>query len=353
MSQISGIVLLLTLLSTFVSSIPFKTIDQPSENVGLHTTYLFPNLTWVENLAVRSNGRILVTHLQEPEVLQIDSQAGPVTAELIYRFPNALGVSGIAEYAPNVFAVNVGNFSLQTLEAETGSYSVWNIDMSDCDYDGEAAHVEKVVNLAEARLLNGKVALPARPSIVLLADSVAGVIWSLNTTTKAYSIAIQNPYLSANQSAPAVFGVNGLRFAPGDNEHLYFTNTFRHPILSRIPIDPLTGHQTGHVEVIVNEPLLDDIAPDDLAIDAEGRYAYVTSTSHQLLRITIPSGKTEIVAGEPETRVLPGPTSAQFGRTKGDVERGRLYISTNGGLAAPPEGGIVGGGVYAIDTIDL
>ena len=89
----------------------------------LHDVWQFPNGTWVENLAVRSNGQILATLLSIPELYQVDPIGGQ-HPQLIHRFPMVTGLTGITEVEKDVFVVIAGNWSLKTLSTTPGSYSM-------------------------------------------------------------------------------------------------------------------------------------------------------------------------------------------------------------------------------------
>lgn len=79
----------------------------------LRTVYQFPNPTWVENLAVRSNGHLLLTLLSTPDLYQLDPNSGSTAgAKLVYHFPEYTGLCGIVEIENDVFAVVAGNLTL-------------------------------------------------------------------------------------------------------------------------------------------------------------------------------------------------------------------------------------------------
>ena len=338
--------------------------DKPGDSI-VRKIYQFPNETWIENLVVRANGKILVTLISTPEVWEIDPFATPTTAELIYHFPDAISCAGIAEYAPDSFAVNVGNFSDKTFKYDVGSYSVWSIDMRshwkggwDKTHHGGRHHekpkVHKIADVPSAKFLNGMTTLPGSPNMVLLADSAAGLIYRLDTVTGAYSVAIDDPALKPNTSAPVLLGVNGIHTRPGDDEFIYFTNTLMAPAFSRIPINPRTGAKKGPDEVVVESVAALGGGPDDFCFDRTGKAAYIADGAlYGLLKVAVASGETEVVVGgTPKSRVV-GQTACNFGRTKEDVEKGTLYITTNGGIEAPPPRGIFGGCVFALDTTEL
>lgn len=199
---------------------PAQTIlatDSDPTNPGrshVYTAYQFPDITWIENLAVRQNGNILVTLLNTPEVWEID----PFThaAELIYHFPNVTGAAGIAEVSPDVFTVAVGNFSVATGTTVPGTFSVWSIDLT-----RHQARVRKITDNPAARELNGMAVLPTQPNTVLVGDSGLGLLWRLNTKTGVYRVAIEISEFKPNTSAILDIGVNGIHCRDG---YLYFTN---------------------------------------------------------------------------------------------------------------------------------
>ena len=349
-------------VSVLVSAHPLQARQGHPGDSLVRTIYQFPNETWVENLAVRANGKILVTLISAPEVWQVDPFASPVSAELVHRFPDATSLLGIAEYAPDVFGVNVGNFSDQTLTSEAGSWSVWSLSMRS-EWDGHhhgsnhASHgpaAHKITDIPSARFLNGMTNLPANPGALFLADSGAGLIYSLDPVTGAYSVAVDDPALKPNASVPIVIGVNGIHFRPGVDDYVYFTNTFQRPMFSRIAVDPTTGVQTGPDEVVVESFADLKGVPDDFIIDNTGAVAYIADGALDgMLKVDLGSGETEVLLGGTKKSEVYGQTACAFGRTKEDVQKGTLYITNDGGIAVPPPQGIVGGGVYALDTAEL
>lgn len=93
----------------------------------IHLVHEFPKGTWVENLAVRSNGQILVTLLTSNELIQLDplSFLKPVVVTII---PNTTSCLGIRELDPNHFYVLCGTV-IKPLNTIKGSYSVWHIEI--------------------------------------------------------------------------------------------------------------------------------------------------------------------------------------------------------------------------------
>jgi hypothetical protein len=105
--------LLLTILAILSSNVEAKPLSIRNESfkAPTHVIYEFPLGTWIENIAVRANGRLLVTLLNVPDLYLID----PFHANnsvLVHSFPDVLGLSGIAEVTPDIFTVSSSNFSL-------------------------------------------------------------------------------------------------------------------------------------------------------------------------------------------------------------------------------------------------
>ena len=95
---------LLSLLSSFTTAL------YPTQQI-----YQFPIGTWLENLAIRPCGSILVTSLTSPSIYQINPFTNPVQETLIHNFTDATWTLGITQTIPDTFYVTVANGRLQTL----------------------------------------------------------------------------------------------------------------------------------------------------------------------------------------------------------------------------------------------
>ncbi|KAK5681246.1 hypothetical protein LTS10_007008 [Elasticomyces elasticus] len=321
-----------------------------SSDATVETVYQFKNESWVENIAVRGNGKVLVTLITAPEVWEIDPTTH--TAELIYSFPDAIAATGITEVTDDVFAVAIGNWSLETAAGTKGSWSIWTIDYRSrqtWSKHHNPPSIIKVTDIPEAVFLNGLTALPALPDTVLAGDSELGLVNRVNTHTGAHSVAIQDSAFAANTTTAALLGINGIHVRDG---YLYFTNSFSASLVyGRIPISD-NGSATGLVQTIVaTPPYPTNIGyhADDFALDENGNAWITTDASSTLVKAT-PGGNVTTIEGGLQAAVVAGCTSAAFGRTRG--KRATLYITTNGGLVVPPVGGIVGGKVLALNTRD-
>ena len=311
---------------------------------GVRTLYQFPKDTWVENIAVRPTGQFLITLLDPtPDLYQIDpfiSQA-PI---LVCRFPDALGALGIAEIEPDVFAVITGNSTIQIVP---GSFSVWKVDMRTFNAsNGSPATISKITDIPEAQLLNGAALLNQGSGIVLLAESIGGFAWGLNTRTGEYAKVLENP-LTKGGAGP-VPGINGIHVR---DSFVYFTNSAQR-LLARVPVHLTNGTAAGPYEVVAQ---LNASFVDDFAL-ASRDIAYVaTNFDNTIVKVRTAgkdAGTSSIVEGNIHSTAFAGTTSAAFGRTASDCKV--LYVTTTGGLGAPVNGSIVEGGkVLAVDTAML
>jgi hypothetical protein len=107
----------------------------------------------------------------------------------------------------------------------------------------------------------------------------------------------------------------------------------------------------------VRIPLNDDFSPgspevfmtsinlDDFAFDNHGNMYGTTHVYNCVVKIT-PERVVTVIAGLAEG--VAGCTAVAFGRT--DADNNTIYVTTNGGLSAPPEGGIQPARVVKIDV---
>lgn len=98
--------LLLTALATLSSNAEAKPLSFQMQNTTatapVQILQEFPLGSWVENMAIRSNGQLLVTMLTVPDLYLID----PFTKDiaLVASFPEVIGLAAITEVTPDVFA---------------------------------------------------------------------------------------------------------------------------------------------------------------------------------------------------------------------------------------------------------
>ena len=321
-------------LSHRVSAAPYS---HSSLKSPIRTTYQFPNETWVENIAVRSSGQLLVTIITSPDLYQVDPFSS-APASLVHSFPHAQSTLGITEVQPDIFAVIVGNLSIETFSSINGSYSLWKVDLREAIPNPV---VTKITDIPKASSLNGLTLVAPLSPYVLASDSVLGVVWRINYHTGEYKIVLENTLMAPAPGQETELGINGVHTR---KRYLYFTNSFQF-IFARVPIS-LEGTAIGPYEVVANIGL-----SDDFALDKDGN-AYIAQDPGGALEKVTPDGKVTVLAGSTNSTILEGDTSAAFGRTR--LDDNTLYVVTNGGLAGHPAGSpIVGGKVWAVSIPEL
>ncbi|KAK8001700.1 hypothetical protein PG991_013922 [Apiospora marii] len=354
---------------TAVTPVEVKAARPPTPFVT--TLYQYPLGNWIENIAVRASGELLLTLLNTPHVDQIDPSLTNPTPVHVHDFagvPKAASVFGIAEIDPDVFAVAVGNYSMKT-GAEPGSWGVWRLDLKENDADkGPEAHVRLIADMPEALLLNGMSSLPGssrggrsptadtadleRPSDILVGDLQQGLIYHVDTVTGSYHVAINDTLTVAEPKQPFtnLVGVNGMHTDPADDSNLYFANTGQ-DIFAKVAIDRATGAATGKAEVVASIMDANTMQYDDFAIRGNDVYL-VTGSGNSIEQLCLADGKPRgrvILAGNLNSTEIAEPTACAFGRTPADAHV--LYVVTAGGLASPINGTVtVGAQVLALDT---
>ena len=272
--------------------------------------------TFLENIAVRPGGTILTTRIDAPELWEID----PVTGhgKVLLSIPGVTSISGITELSPDVFAVGVGEYSLQT-GAVPGSWGVWTIDLT-----GGEPKASLAAKAPEMGLLNG-VATWDEETIVA-ADSPTGKIFKINLKDGTSSVCLQDESMKPAVDAFMPIGVNGVKVL--QKKYIYFTSSTRQ-IFARVPVDAeITA--TGPVEVLASE-----IFGDDFALTEDGT-AYVTAHPTNMVVRVSPGGEVVVLAGSPTSFDVAGATACAFGR--GEKDKNVLYVSTSGASAVPIAG---------------
>ena len=320
-----------------------------NSNPPVRTIYQFPLGTWVENLAVRANGNLLLTTSTGPDIYLVDPLR-PNVSVLTYSFPQVLSTIGIAELSPDIFAVIVGNFSVGTGQATPDSFSVWRVDMGGIRIStkGELSgtpNSSKIADIPEAILPDGMTALPDSNGSVLISDIREGVIYRLDTRTATHEVVIINTL--TNFGIDPYFGPAGVNGLKVHSRELFFTNT-RKRLFARMPIHS-DGTPAGNASIISRTPSPTD-EYDDFALGTQGE-AFLVTGSGNSVEVVTREGKGRIIAGNVNSTQIAEPTAAALGR--GLTDKHVLYVVTGGGLVAPVNGNQkVGGQVVAISLQD-
>lgn len=308
--------------------------DIPLPTVTLTPVAFFPKEYFLENLAVRADGSVLITAVLQKELWYVpaaesDSLVDPV---LLHRFDHP--VTGIAEIAPDVFVLCLS-------EAYTTHESLLvRIDLAGWA-PGDPVHPETICRFDDrVRGLNGACLLG--PDALAVADCFAGLIWRVDLAGDART-ATAEVWLTHDTMAfdpdsglppPPQPGINGLHYSP-QTGYLYYTSTAQ-KVFMRVAVDPLTRNPAGAPEFVA---AIDNA--DDFCLDEDAGFAYVTRhRANTIDRVPLhPRHGSEVrhLAGEPFDEALIGPSSAAWGRGPG--QRGKIfYVTTDGGTTAPPRG---------------
>jgi hypothetical protein len=131
-------------------------------------------------------------------------------------------------------------------------------------------------------------------------------------------------------------GVNGIRHA-AKLGYVYYTATAK-KLFMRVQVDPETLGAVGEPEHVSAGRMA-----DDFCIDEDAGVAYVTTHRENTIDcISLDparNSKRFIVAGDPFTEEVIGPSSGAWSRLPG--EYGKVaYFTTDGGTASPPPDGV-------------
>ncbi|KAF7923378.1 uncharacterized protein EAE97_010816 [Botrytis byssoidea] len=309
--------------------------------------YEYPLGTFVEAIAVRPNGELLITLPYNSSVHSINPLHSNYTPTVVHNF-DGLTIFGITEYDRDIYAVNGGSFSSNTGPV-TGTYRVDSLDLTQT-----TATSSTIANISSGQFLDGMTSLPRSgvgPSNVLVNDVAAGVVYNLDSISGKYFIAINNTYTQVHQHTNlGAVGVNGIKIGDG---MAYLTNTGL-GMLVRFPIHENGTEVTGGAVEILSHEANSTWFYDDFAL--RGTIAYVTTGSgNSIERVVAPAVDSrgaitsEIVAGSLNSTIVAGPTAAASGRTPWDSHI--LYVTTRGASNVPVDGRIrIGAQVLAIDT---
>ena len=294
---------------------------------NITTIASFPEHFFPENLAVRADGSILVTVLNHKQLWYVPAPDGgqPVTPILVHTFDHF--AMGIVETEPDIFYV--GTVNQATLE---------RFDMRGWVPDAPAKRT-RVLTFDQPAGVNG--ACLIAPRVILLADSLAGLIWRVDLANDGLaataSVWLQHPTMAPDpdNGLTAVLGpqpgINGIRYAARTNV-VYYTSSAQ-KLFMRVSVDPAAHTPVGEPDVVAS-----DIGADDFCLDENAAVAYLTThVDNTIIRVPFGSGAEHatpsVVAGDPFDEQFVGPSSAAWAR--GPADYGRIaYVTTDGGHTA-------------------
>ena len=348
------------------ASLIFPTLSTPAFKkhplpLPVKVLHQFPPGTWLENLAIRANGKVLTTALSSPELFQVDNH-GKDPLKLVHTFANATACTGIVKSGIDTFYVIAGNFSLNNFTAVPGSWSVYKVNLR--PYfphltKSKPARVSLVATFPESIMLNGITVLNGRKKWFLISDSGAGLVYRLDAKSGDFFKVLEDPLMKPDSQSMGI-GVNGINHPGG--KIVYFTNTDRNIIALQTIHKDGTAKKPATVVAHIDSP--DDIGyhkDDDQGMVVQNgadRLTRITPFWQPQLgdidlmgRVFLYGVKTLVdgVSNGPESE-LHGPTAVEPGK---DIEAGKskVYISTNGGLEQYRTGNITRGGtISVVDT---
>ena len=291
----------------------------------------FPKQFFLENLAIRGDGSMLVTVQNRKELWFVHppGETLPVQPHLLHTFEFNTGL--VVEWKPERFLLGVADVY------DTHEAKLYEIDLTSWS-PGASIAPRLVLEFPKPWVgLNG--ACLVAPN-VLLAAGMAGLIWRVDLTDGGGASAriwLQHDSMKnrPGEKKPEQPGTNGLQFDTKTG-YLYYTTTSQQMILC-VKVNPATHDPADLPEFVAGGRQW-----DDFLIDEAARVAYVTTHRENTIdRVRLAhdgnrEGKT-VIAGDPFTETLVGPSAGTWGRAPG--EKGRIaYFSTDGGTAQPPDG---------------
>ncbi|KAM5515535.1 hypothetical protein FOXYSP1_02486 [Fusarium oxysporum f. sp. phaseoli] len=322
------------------SSLPAKTVGQNA------------NGTWLENIAVRPNGDLLVTQMHPSAIVYTlrDPSTCQHGLEEVVSIPGIQNLYGIAQVPSHNISVEnyivVGGNSSSLGNTIAGTYRAWSIQLQSSRY-GLKVRANKISDMSkESTFLNGVAAIPHRSNAILVADSANGLVGRLDLVSGRFDTsAFVFPEMVPLEGADLPIGVNGIRIHSG---YLYFGNSYAASIY-RIPMTSEGFPVKGAKPELVAD-VSDGVSfLDDFTFDTEGNIYAASLFDNCVVFVDTVSGTWKIVAGGVGEMTVAGATSVTFGR--GEHDKGILYVTTSGAIANPVNGTKTEGSkVVALDT---
>ncbi|WP_420608351.1 hypothetical protein [Novosphingopyxis sp.] len=291
----------------------------------------FPEHFFLENLAIRSDGSMLVTVANRKELWFVPATREALAVEPLHLFTFEYNACFVVEWQAERFVIGVADVY------DTRRARLYELDLSGW-IPGTAVSPRQILEFPQpwAGLNGGCMIAPN----VLLAAGMADLIWRVDLDGVGAALAriwLRHDSMKnrPGEKKPEQPGTNGVQF-DAQRGYLYYTTTSQQMML-RVKVDPATWDAIGLPEFVAGGREW-----DDFVIDAEAGVAYVTThreNTIDLVRLA-PDGNRAgrtVIAGEPFTETLVGPSAGAWGRSPGD--KGRLgYFLTDGGTAQPPDG---------------
>ena len=308
--------------------------EQRRVTARLTTVAEFPVGYFLENVAVRADGSMLVTELSKKGLWYVPAptRGTPARPALIHTFDQP--PFDIAETQRNVFYVDTSNY------LTTHQSYLQRVDLRHWA-PGRPVPVQQVLKFPfPISAVDGSCVLA--PDVLLVTDAADGLIWRVDLSAggrKATArVWLKDPSMNPGRHVvPPQPGINGIEYG-AKTGYVYYTSTAQE-LFMRVRVDPRTLNPVAAPELVAKGHLW-----DDFDIDQSSGVAYIT-THRQNTIVRVPldprSGLAEqTVAGMPFDPQLVGPSRFAWARGPGDFGS-VAYITTDGGTTAPPPDGIV------------
>ena len=298
----------------------------------LTTVAQFPAGYFLENVTVRADGSMLVTAVNKKELWYLPPPTGdtPVQPLLLHTFDQP--PFDIVETTRDVFYVDTSNYSTDHAS------SLQRVDLRHWK-PGMPVPVQPVLKFPfPVYALNGADGLS--PNVILVADAGFGLIWRVDLSADGMKgtarVWLKDPSMNTTFSGLRIKqpGINGLEYDE-QTHFVYYTSTAQQ-LFMRVRVDPTTLNPAGAPELVATGSQW-----DDFAIDGHTGVAYITTHRQNTIeRVPLDPHRCQArqtVAGIPFDERLAGPSDFAWGRGPKD-EGSVAYVTTDGGVTAPPDG---------------
>lgn len=290
--------------------------------------------TWLENLRVRSNGKVLTTVIGPPaNLFSFDPTEKNPEPVLIRTFPSVLGLSGITEVSHDVFYITGANTTGSNIsDPPKNATKVWRVDFNQGGHNSPKIDLIAEPVLPLVTDFNGLTTF--NESIILASATFQDTVVAMDINTGDYWTAFDDSEMSS---------INGIKAA--SDGFLYWTassGVVRAPMYDNLTI--------GASEVLYSGSY------DDLAVSYNGfklatdktRYLYMADNEDLIQQLVVKDSTGNVTsattAAESNNATTFGkPTACDFGRTA--EQKNKVYCTTGGSLTA---GSDIGGQLFEI-----
>lgn len=280
--------------------------------------YEFPAGVFVENIAERPNGKLVLTNFDQGKLYGIDPAARPAVPTVLVQPANITATSGITSIGGDKYSFTGCDNNLAEFRCNPGTIGIYTVDLAQRNPTARLA-----ARLPNATLPNGQTSLPKYPHVILTGDSFSGELIRVDTRTGASCVVLQSPLWERSPLSPVPIGINGVHIL---GNTLYWSNSGQ-GTFGKATIND-RGDKVTDVRVTTTLPTAAaGDAWDDFALTSKGA-AYITIHPNRLNYIAPDGTYGPIVYGPGSGNVtLVEPTAAALGKG-GKV----VYVVTGGDL---------------------